>query len=123
MPGAGEVQCVGGPQAELRPRPGRLDVHLPWHVERFQLPEQRLVCLSQERVTSPQRPDQTFQLDQGRDREPGGAGIREGVGDAFRPDGMTLDQVNEQAGIEINQSQDDRSCSISASISAPDRCA
>lgn len=123
VPSAGEVQRIGRPQTELRPDRSGLVIDFAGHVEGLEQPEQRFVRLPQDRITPPERPDQTFEFNQRRNREPGRSRIGEDGSHPLRPDRMALHQINEQAGVEIDQSQDDRSRSISASISAPERCA
>ena len=123
MSGTGQMQRIRRSQTELCSCRSCLPIHRRRHVERLEQPEQRLVCLLQDGIAAPERPDQTFEFDQRRNREPGCAGIGYRGGHALRPDRMTFHQTNHQTGIEIDQSQDARSCSMSASISAPERWA
>jgi hypothetical protein len=68
------------------------------------------------RIATPRRPDEAFALDERRHGEAGIARLGEGLGDLDPPALVSLGEID--AGVEVDQSQAARSCSMAASISS-----
>src|SRR5438067_2846159 len=115
---AREVQSVGCFQSKEGTRLGGLQVSRLRQCERCQLIEQGQISTPQQQVAALERPNQTFTLDQWRYPEALFAKLSDKTSDSIAPARMSFDQVNEQAGIEIDQSHASRSSRIEASISA-----
>src|SRR5690349_12555231 len=115
------MQRVRRFEAEMATQLRGLQVHRLGHVQRRELAEQPQIGALQNRVTSPDRPDQALALHQRRDAEAGFLGLSDRVSDGLAPARMAFGQVNQQASVEIDQSQDARSDRMAASISSAER--
>ena len=119
--GAGEVQRIRRFESETGAQPRSLQVYGLGHRQCRKLFEQFQVCALKDRVAALDRPDQAFALDQRRNAETSLGCLPDGAAYRIAPAGVTLGQVDQQAGIEIDQSHARRSASMAASISGAER--
>src|SRR5215212_11921254 len=116
--GAGQMQRVGRFKPESGGERRCSERNRRRHSDRGQALEKFDKVGAQHGIGALKRANQTFHFGQGRDGKPAKPGFSESQRDASAPNGMFLHKVDGDAGIEIDQSHDDRSSSISASISA-----
>src|SRR6185312_7326876 len=116
--GARQVQCIGRCYPKLRPqfrgeeinRLGHRQRNEPFKFYRVELPEDGVPALY--------GADQALAFHQRRDTEQSSSGIPKCLGQPIAPKRVSLHEIDQQAGIEINQSQEARSSAMQASISS-----
>src|SRR5690242_19493731 len=115
------MQRVRRFEAEMATQLRGLQVHRLGHFQRRELTEETHKGSLQDRVAALDRPDQALTLHQRRDSEAALLGSSDRGGDSLAPPRMALDEVNHQASVEIDQSQDALSDRIALSISSAER--
>jgi len=120
MLGASQVQRIWRPQAKASSQLRCLQIDWFWHGQRYEAIEQFGKGSLQNRITAFDGTHEAFAFDERRNPEPV-VGRRNCGSNDSAPTRMRLDEVDHEASIEINHSQEVLSSSIAASISSAER--
>src|SRR5579885_1509066 len=118
---AGKVQCIRGLQTKAGPELGSLQIYWLGHGKGHKLLEQFSVSASQDRIATFDGSDQALAFHQWRDPELHLAGLSDRAGNVFAPACVAFSKIDQQTGVEIDQSHEALSSSMAASISSAER--